>query len=147
MARRCLTALVLTAVMAGVACGSGGGHGGHSSASEGRPDRTVAVAMENFTFSPSSLTAKKGETVRFRFSNPTVFLHEAVVGDEAAQREHRRAMAEYGRHPHEGNYVEVAPGETEDLTYTFTEPGTLLIGCYEPGHYEAGMRATITVVA
>ena len=43
--------------------------------------------------------------------------------------------------------VEVAPGETATLVYTFDEPGTLLIGCHVPGHYAAGMKGTITVTA
>jgi len=39
----------------------------------------------------------------------------------------------------------VAPGATGELVYTFTRPGTVLIGCHEPGHYALGMRAVITV--
>ena len=38
------------------------------------------------------------------------------------------------------------PGETGSLSMTFAEARSLLIGCHEPGHYEAGMRATLTVV-
>lgn len=49
-------------------------------------------------------------------------------------------------HSGDGQAIEVAPGATGDLTYTFDEPGTLLLGCHEPGHYEAGMVATIVVV-
>ena len=41
--------------------------------------------------------------------------------------------------------VTVAPGETVRLEYTFDEPGTLFIGCHEPGHYASGMRAEIAV--
>ena len=41
--------------------------------------------------------------------------------------------------------VEVAPGETATLVYTFDEPGELLYGCHVPGHYAAGMVGTITV--
>lgn len=29
--------------------------------------------------------------------------------------------------------------------WTFTEPGTVLIGCHQPGHYSAGMKGTVTV--
>ena len=45
----------------------------------------------------------------------------------------------------EGRYSLYSPGATGELVYTFTRPGTVLIGCHEPGHYALGMRAVITV--
>jgi uncharacterized cupredoxin-like copper-binding protein len=41
--------------------------------------------------------------------------------------------------------VEVKPGTTGELTVTFDKAGDVLIGCHQPGHYPAGMRATVTV--
>jgi uncharacterized cupredoxin-like copper-binding protein len=41
--------------------------------------------------------------------------------------------------------VTVEPGKTRSITTMFDETGTVLIGCHEPGHWEAGMKATITV--
>lgn len=41
--------------------------------------------------------------------------------------------------------VEVAQGETKELTWNFTESGGLLIGCQIPGHFEAGMVSDVTV--
>ena len=43
-------------------------------------------------------------------------------------------------HGHD-NAVSVKPGKTGSLTMTFAEAGTLIVGCHEPGHYAAGMRA------
>jgi uncharacterized cupredoxin-like copper-binding protein len=40
----------------------------------------------------------------------------------------------------------VAPGETEEITWTFTDAGGTLYGCHEPGHYEGGMVGSIEVV-
>jgi uncharacterized cupredoxin-like copper-binding protein len=107
----------------------------------------VEVEMKDFAFSPSTFRVKKGETVTFRYHNPTTLLHEAVIGDESVQSEHGKAMTEHGGHPEEGKVVEVAAGKTAELTYTFAQGGTLLIGCHQPGHYEAGMKATVTVMA
>ena len=45
----------------------------------------------------------------------------------------------------QANNVTVASGETKELTWAFTEPGTVLIGCHQPGHYAAGMKGQITV--
>ena len=32
------------------------------------------------------------------------------------------------------------------MTYTFKGGESLLIGCHQPGHYEAGMKVSLTVV-
>ena len=39
----------------------------------------------------------------------------------------------------------VQPGESGDLSYTFTEPGSYQVGCHQPGHYAAGMKIDVTV--
>jgi uncharacterized cupredoxin-like copper-binding protein len=36
--------------------------------------------------------------------------------------------------------------QTKSLTYTFDGPGAYAFACHVDGHYEAGMRGTITVV-
>lgn len=41
--------------------------------------------------------------------------------------------------------ISVDPGRTQSFEYTFGAPGELLAGCHEPGHYDAGMVAKITV--
>ena len=43
------------------------------------------------------------------------------------------------------NAIEVASGETKELTWTFTQAGDLLFGCHEPAHYAGGMVGTIHV--
>jgi len=43
------------------------------------------------------------------------------------------------------NKVKVDPGRTGELTYTFADTGTLIIGCHEPGHWESGMKASVVV--
>lgn len=41
--------------------------------------------------------------------------------------------------------VSVEPGQSEIFEYTFDAAGQLLAGCHEPGHYDGGMVAAITV--
>ena len=49
--------------------------------------------------------------------------------------------------PHQhSNSVIVQPGETEELKFTFSTAGEWLAGCHLPGHYPAGMVATINVI-
>ncbi len=43
----------------------------------------------------------------------------------------------------DNDIVTVEPGQTGSITTTFGESDSLMIGCHEPGHWEAGMKATI----
>jgi uncharacterized cupredoxin-like copper-binding protein len=56
------------------------------------------------------------------------------------------AVTNAGRLPHEFTLT-VPPGETRHLTWTFDEPGLVLYGCHVLGHWAAGMRGTIVVLA
>jgi uncharacterized cupredoxin-like copper-binding protein len=47
-------------------------------------------------------------------------------------------------HSHD-NAVSLAPGEARTLFYTFSKQGTVSIACFEPGHFEAGMKGSISV--
>jgi len=104
------------------------------------------VASDDFTFEPAEYTVTEGEIVTFRIVNRGQIPHDFTLGDEAAQEEHAEAMAEGDHAAHDSpNAVVIDPGEIGGLTWAFTQPGTVLIGCHQPGHYPAGMRATITV--
>ncbi len=113
--------------------------------------RTVEVGMDEFSYTPASLSVKAGETVRFVFRNDGQIVHDAVIGDAAVQDAHERAMAAGGSrgqgHGHglDAVAVEVAPGATATLVHRFDHAGEVLVGCHEPGHYDAGMRATVSV--
>jgi uncharacterized cupredoxin-like copper-binding protein len=111
-------------------------------------DRTVQiVASDDFRFDPANVTVTVGEAVTFRIINAGQVPHDFTLGDPATQDQHEAEMAEMGgmAMSHEANAVTVAVEETKELTWRFTEPGTLLIGCHQPGHYAAGMKGEITV--
>ncbi len=104
--------------------------------------------MTSFAYEPASLTVEQGTTIRFVFRNPDNVLHEAIFGDAAAQKEHEeraKAAEESDAHHTAEQGVDVEPGETAELTYTFHQPGIVLIGCHEPGHHDGGMKAAVTV--
>lgn len=69
--------------------------------------------------------------------------------EAAPQSAHGRAARSPAARAHPGmstaNMVSVEPGTTGEITFTFTKPGTLLMGCHEPGHYAAGMVGTINI--
>lgn len=142
---RPMAALLASLALLAGACGSGD-DGGDAA---GEDARTVEVTMRDIDFDPAAITVEAGETVRFVFVNEGALVHDAFLGDEAAQAEHEREAREQGEQAHGhgegGTAITVDPGERGEITHTFTEPGELIIGCHEPGHYDAGMRIRVTV--
>ena len=131
-----LAAMVLVVA----ACGSSG------SKSRGAA-RTVDIDMHDTSFSPVAVTVPAGQPVRLVFHNQGKVAHDALVGDEQAQMDHEKEMAEStgGMHHGGGDAITVDPGKTGSLTHTFNAGDQLLIGCHEPGHYAAGMKVAVTV--
>jgi len=125
------------------ACAPNGGGG----SSTGQGPRTVQVEMtDELRFEPAEFTFQAGETVRFEVTNAGQVVHEFLIGDEAAQDEFEMEMSEGDGMVHDTDAgVSVEPGESETFEYTFAEAGELLAGCHEAGHYDGGMKATVTV--
>jgi uncharacterized cupredoxin-like copper-binding protein len=126
--------------------------GGHPSGSVGmaadpaEADRTIGIqAGDDLRFEPSVVEVAAGQTVTFVVTNTGQTPHEFILGDEALQEEHERDMQEGGMEHGADNTVELAAGETAELTWRFDEPGEVLFGCHEPGHYPAGMVGTVRV--
>jgi uncharacterized cupredoxin-like copper-binding protein len=110
--------------------------------------RRIDVEMSDTAFSPTALEVRLGETIDFVFTNTGRQVHDAFIGDKAAQEAHEKEMREQkGAHDHAGHEgaVTVDPGETGAIRYRFEEPGTLEIGCHQPYHYAAGMKVLINV--
>jgi len=136
--------LLAVGIAAGlVACAPSGGGGSPT----GQAPRTVQVQMtDELRFEPAEFTVQAGETVRFEVTNAGEIVHEFLIGDEAAQEQFEMEMAEGGGMEHDTDAgVSVEPGESATFDYTFAEAGELLAGCHEPGHYDGGMVASITV--
>lgn len=126
----------------GAACGGGGDNGDAAEA-----DRAVEVAMTDNAFDPTRLTVAAGETVTFKFTNNGAVAHDAFIGDAEAQTEHGESMATdtEGHNMDGGDALLLEPGDSGELTYTFDEAGEILIGCHQPGHYDAGMKSTVSI--
>ncbi len=112
-------------------------------------DRTVTVTMTDNAYAPTSIPAKAGETVTFRFVNDGTMTHEAYIGSGADQDDHAAEMMKgddgHSMHMAGDDVVTVEPGQDAELTTTFDRAGTVVIGCHQPGHWESGMKATVTV--
>jgi uncharacterized cupredoxin-like copper-binding protein len=117
---------------------------------EGDPkkaSRTIRVDMsDKMRFTPSALTIKQGETVRFVVKNSGKTMHEMVLGTTQELKDHAELMKKHPGMEHEEPYMaHVAPGKTETVTWQFTRAGEFQFGCLIPGHFEAGMVGTISV--
>jgi uncharacterized cupredoxin-like copper-binding protein len=129
----------------------------HSKAGEtvyGRPadpalaDRTIAVEMlDSFEFSPSEITVRTGEIVRFVPTNAGKHEHEMVLGTMKDLTEHYEAMrANPGMRHTEPNMARVAPGKSGVIAWQFTRPGEFYFACLVEDHFDAGMIGRIRVV-
>lgn len=96
-------------------------------------------------FEPAAIAVKAGAPIHFVITNTGTTDHEFYIGDEAAQDEHGKEMAAGGMMHDEPNGVSVPAGESKTLDFTFAEAGETLIGCHTAGHYEAGMKVSVTV--
>jgi uncharacterized cupredoxin-like copper-binding protein len=104
---------------------------------------TMTDAMR---FEPDPITVKAGVPITFIVRNAGLIVHEFVVGTEAEQADHAAQMATgHMAHGHH-NALSVEPGDTSSLTMIFASAGPIVIGCHEAGHYDAGMRAMLSVV-
>jgi uncharacterized cupredoxin-like copper-binding protein len=146
-----LLALLPAIVMLVAACSSSGASPSASGAepsaasAEAAATRIDVALTDELRMEPSSMTVPAGVPVTFVITNTGAIEHEFVLGDEEAQAEHEAEMAAGGMRHDEPDAVAVAPGQSKELTYTFAEPGETLAGCHVAGHYDVGMKATITV--
>jgi len=103
----------------------------------------VEVSIHYSRFVPDELTVRVGQAVTFVIDNTDPIDHEFILGDEAVQLRHE--LGTEPRHDEIPTEVSVPAKETITTTIVFDEPGTLIIGCHLPGHYDYGMRASVTV--
>lgn len=112
--------------------------------------RTVEIRMlPTMRFDPPELQAKSGETVTFKVVNTDKEVHEFLLGDDAYQADHERAMHSMDSKKMDMDAllagVEVNGGETKSITWTFAKAGNVKYACHEPGHFAAGMVGSVTV--
>jgi uncharacterized cupredoxin-like copper-binding protein len=127
-------------------------HAGHDD-TFGKPgdpakvSRTLKVDMTDaMRFSPSTITVKKGETIRFLVKNSGTLKHEMVLGTAKELREHAELMKEFPEMEHEDpNQISLDGGKEGELIWQFTRAGTFDFACLQPGHFDAGMRGKVAV--
>ena len=100
--------------------------------------RVIRIAAgPGLSFYPSSISVRRGETVTFVVTTMGPTTHEFMIGPADAVARDAEGTPEL-----EG----LAMMQTRSLTYTFDGSGPYAYACHAPGHDEAGMRGTITLL-
>lgn len=109
--------------------------------------RTVQIEMfDSMTFSPSSISAKAGETIKFVLTNSGKVKHEFVLGTAQDLKDHYQQMLKFPEMEHDDpNMVSVEPGKSGTVIWKFTTSGLVDFACLLPGHYDAGMKGSVRV--
>jgi uncharacterized cupredoxin-like copper-binding protein len=147
LALRCVALLLV--VVAGAACASQPG--------TQAAGRMIDITMNDFTFSPRTITVRPGETVTLKFTNVGALEHEFMAGRAPVPSRGytedwlKRAVPALANHTHPGEEhlgegVRVSADWGNRVTLVVPEEkGTYEFGCFITGHYEAGMKGSIVV--
>ena len=125
----------------------------HHDAAYGKPgdpakvSRTIEIDMSDaMRFTPATIPARKGETIRFVVKNSGRVKHEMVLGSIKELKEHAALMLKFPEMEHaDPNQLSVDPGKTGEMIWQFTKAGAFDFACLQPGHFEAGMRGKVAV--
>lgn len=127
--------------------------------------QTVQVSMSEMKFSPMNITLKAGQTATLTITNTGKVVHElqayttpkvapkteaawdAYMQKNTVWLASKDARLTVGGKVRKGRFfeVELQPGEKGVLTFTPSHTGTFELACHKPGHYEGGMKGTLTV--
>ncbi len=125
--------VVLAILLAG--CGGGGKAASNS----------IQVTMTDFHFTPTTFTVNAGQEIKFSGKNNGAVTHDFIimkagvdVGDSFDKEDEPNVFWK----------IEIPSGQSSEATFTApAEAGEYQVLCGIPGHYQAGMSATLTVAA
>jgi len=115
----------------------GPGEAGFVAGSVANPRVIRLFAGPGYAFSLSNIAVAKGETVTFAVTSMGGLVHEFMVGPADAVAADTAGTPEV---------ADIGMMQTKSVTYTFDGSGPYAFACHAAGHYEAGMRGTITIV-
>jgi uncharacterized cupredoxin-like copper-binding protein len=128
------------------------GHGASTIGQAGEASkvgRTINIEMTDaMRFTPDKVVAKRGETIRFVVTNSGKLKHEFNLGTEADLKAHYELMKKFpGMEHDEPNQVSLESGKTGEVIWHFTKAGKVSFACLHVGHYDAGMKGSVSVGA
>jgi plastocyanin len=87
----------------------------------------VTVEGSEFAFTPSTITAKKGQALKITFKNTGAFPHNLTISDLNVKTK------------------TIQPGEQDAVQFTPDKTGQFSFVCTVPGHADKGMKGILTV--
>jgi len=118
----------------------------HHPTPPGATKNLVIEANDSMRFIPSSLEIREGDEVRIILVNTGRVRHELVIGDQDSLGRHAQDMKKSNAHHHDAESIFVEPGQVGMVIWRATTTKPIGFACFEPGHFEAGMRGTVSVV-
>ena len=111
----------------------------------------VGVIEGEYFVRPELTTFQVGQTYIFAVGNEGQEVHEFVIEpagseEEAALEAEEGAEDEENGEEREAEIEDIAPGQTAELEWTFTEPGDFQFACHLLDHYQRGMVVEVEVV-
>ncbi len=110
---------------------------GFTPGTKAHPRVVVITATDTLMYTPMDIPVVKGETVTFQVKNTGTVEHEFMVGPMADAFADKEGTPEIAG---------ITGGTTKSLTVTFDGPGPYAFACHATGHFEAGMKGTISLV-
>lgn len=156
--RHSLASYVFASVLVNIGTMSAFAHGDHAGFDDlligkaGIPQdatRTIKIDMsDDMRFSPDNFTVEKNETIRLVVTNKGKGTHEFMLGTARRLQEHNERMTSHPDTKQGAPYwISVAPGATGEIVWKFSQSGKIGFACFQPGHFDAGMRGDIMVAA
>jgi len=152
-----LAVLSATSVLPATAGSEPAGHSdemeGFSAGEPGDPTelaRIIQVNMEErdgkMLYVPAQAEIRKGETIKFVIFNNGELDHEFVLASTEENLEHAEMMMKNPKMRHaDPNATRVAPKQTSEIIWKFTNAGQFEFACLIPGHRDGGMLGTVDV--
>jgi uncharacterized cupredoxin-like copper-binding protein len=113
-----LAAVALSAVLTATGCGG-----------SSQPAGSIKVVLADYSFTPTDIQAQAGDR-QFYLVDEGKLSHDMTITDSAGKQIARSEL--------------VQPGNTGVLAVKLSA-GTYNVFCSQPGHADAGMKATLTV--
>ena len=135
---------------------AGHGHGDETAYGKAgdpkKPARIVQVVMAErdgkMSFIPDRIEIRRGEQIRFQLRNNGELDHELVLATLEENLKHAVEMQKNPDMEHDDpNGKRVVSKKQADMVWKFSKLGTFEYACLIPGHYEAGMKGVVEVVA
>ena len=140
-----------------------------SRGNENEVSRVIKVIMHDYYYEPNSFQVKAGETIKFEVENIGELVHEFNIANKMMHMKHQpemqkmieneillsdsidkdkmKKMAKIDKsmaHSH-SNSVLLEPKQKGEIIWKFDNAANIEIACNIPGHYQAGMIASVNI--